>query len=99
MKPKVVGEACCIQVRADHHSCAMGTGKLNERIAQASEIRVDQLQRVAHLQHEACVDGILARRTPMNEACRVFVLARHGFREHFHQRDSQVSGGGRFLCD
>ncbi len=95
-RPKVVGSACCIQVRARPWRGAVrpAPGGPARRRAVASSA-FEPLQGLAQLQHEAGVDRILAGRAPVDEAARPRHRPRPTWaRELLHERDGEVAGPG-----
>ena len=68
LTPSVTGNACCSHVRPASTVARVAARLRRERSCEPVDVRFDQRERVAHLQHECRVDDVLARRTPVHVA-------------------------------
>ena len=69
----------------------MAVGERDERPSQAGKVLSGQEDYIASLKEETGVDGILAGRAPVDEACRILIVQRDGFCEQLDQGNRDVS--------
>ena len=70
-----------------------------ERAGEPVEVRFNQRQRIAQLQHEPPVDDILARRAPMHVAFRLRSRCCNLARQRRDERNREVAGVARVARD